>query len=65
MFYFRPVFSFAAGESELLRMLETLQSLRIGYQRRDAFWSNISINDRVNQSRAKVSPPLVSRRFPE
>jgi len=62
VFYFRPVFSFAGWESDLLRMSEVLQDFRIRYQRRDAFWSNISINDRVDQRRAKVIPPLVSCR---
>lgn len=62
MFYFRPVLRFAAREPELLRMFEALQDLRIGYQRGNAFRSNVSVNDRVDQRRAKVVPPLVSRR---
>jgi hypothetical protein len=53
--------SFAGREVELLRMSKILQDVRIRYQRRDAFWSNVSINDRVNQCRAKIAPPFVSR----
>jgi hypothetical protein len=43
-------------------MFEAFQDFRVGYQRRNAFRSNVSINDRVNQCRTKVAPPLVSRR---
>ena len=48
-------------EMELLRMSKILQDFRIRYQRRDAFWGNISINNRVNQCRAKIAPPSVAR----
>ena len=63
VFYFRPVFSFAGREMELLLMSKILQDFRIRYQRRDAFWGNISINNRVNQCRAKIAPPSVARPF--
>src|SRR5205814_254157 len=62
VFYFRPIFSFAARKSELLRTFQALQDFRVGYQRRNAFRSNVSINDRVNQRWAKIIPPLVTRR---
>jgi hypothetical protein len=62
MFYFRPVLSFAGREPELLRMSEILQDFRIRYQRRDAFRSDVSLNDRVDHRRAKVIPPFVTRR---
>jgi hypothetical protein len=35
-------------------MSEVLQHFRIGYQRCNTFWSNVSINDRVNQRRARL-----------
>jgi hypothetical protein len=62
VFYFRPIFSFAGREPELLWMFEAVQDFRIGYQRRNAFRSNVSVNDRVNQRWAKVCPPLVTCR---
>jgi hypothetical protein len=62
VFYFRPIFTFAGRQAELLRMFETFQGFRIGYQRRNAFRSNVSVNDRVNQRWAKIIPPLVIRR---
>ena len=62
VFYFRPIFSFAGREAKLLRMFETFQDIRIGYQRRNAFRSNVSVNNRVNQRWAKIFPPLVTFR---
>ena len=43
-------------------MFETFQDIRIGYQRRNAFRSNVSVNNRVNQRWAKIFPPLVTFR---
>jgi hypothetical protein len=60
VFYFRPIFSFADREAELLRMLQAFQGFRIGNQRRNAFRSNVSVNDRVNQCWAKIIPPFVT-----
>jgi len=62
VFYFRPIFRSAGREAEVLRMFETFEEFRIRYQRRNAFWSNVSVNDRVNQRWAKVIPPLVTCR---
>ena len=62
VFYFRPIFSFAGREAELLRLFETFQDFRIGYQRRDAFRSNVSVNNRVNQRWANIIPPLLTCR---
>ena len=62
VFYFRPIFSFAGREAELLRMFEALQDFGIGYQCRNAFRGNVSVNDRINQRWAKVFPPFVTCR---
>jgi hypothetical protein len=43
-------------------MSKVLQDFRIRYQRRNAFGSNVSINDRIDQRRAKIVPPFVGRR---
>ncbi len=43
-------------------MFQALQDFRVGYQRRNAFRSNVSVNNRVNQRWAKVFPPLVTCR---
>ena len=49
-------------QAERLRMFEAFQDFRIGYQRRNAFGSNVSVNDLVNQGWAKIIPPLVTCR---
>jgi hypothetical protein len=62
VFYFRPIFRSAGREAELLRMFETFEDFRIRDQRRNAFRSNVSVNDLVKQRWAKVIPPLVTCR---
>jgi hypothetical protein len=60
VFSFRPIFSFAGRKAELLRMFEIFKDFRIEFQRRNAFRSNVSVNDRVNQRWANIIPPPVT-----
>ena len=65
MFSFRPIFSFAGREAELLRTFEAFQDFRIGYQRRNAFRSNVSVNDRVDQRWRQDHSTTCDLSFPE
>jgi hypothetical protein len=65
VFYFRPIFSFAGREAALLRLFETFQDFRIGYQRRDAFRSNVSVNNSRQSALGQYHSTTCDLSFPE